>query len=83
MATTKRNYPNDYYAWYNDDGRIAIVEKVTSTDGGTVHHDAYDTFQSSGDLSGNLTASSDSAGAFVDFTSTSHGLAVNDRVDIS
>ena len=39
MATTKRNYPNDYFAWYNDDQRLAIVEKVTSSDGGSVHHD--------------------------------------------
>ena len=28
----KRNFPNDYYAWYNDDNRIAILELVTSTD---------------------------------------------------
>ena len=32
MASNKRNFPNDYSAWYNDDNRIAIVNKVTSTD---------------------------------------------------
>ena len=32
MATSKRTYPNDYFAWYNDDNRLAIVNKVTSTD---------------------------------------------------
>ena len=32
MATNKTSYPNDYFAWYNDDNRIAIVNKVTSTD---------------------------------------------------
>ena len=32
MATSKRTYPNDYFAWYNDDSRIAIVNLVTSTD---------------------------------------------------
>ena len=25
MATNKRTYPNDYFAWYNDDQRLAIV----------------------------------------------------------
>ena len=87
MATTKRNYPNDYYAWYNDDGRIAIVEKVTSTDGGTVHHDAYDTFQSSGDLSGTISSFADYNGTVAGTTkatcSASHGLATGDRVTIT
>ena len=32
MATTKRSFPNDYFAWYNDDNRLAIVNKNTSTD---------------------------------------------------
>ena len=32
MATNKRTYPNNYFAWYNDDSRIAIVNKVTATD---------------------------------------------------
>ena len=29
MATTKRSSPNDYFAWYNDDNRIGIVNKNT------------------------------------------------------
>ena len=32
MATNKRTYPNDNFAWYNDDSRLAIVNRVTSTD---------------------------------------------------
>ena len=28
----KRDYPNDYFAWYNNDDKIAIVCLVTSTD---------------------------------------------------
>ena len=32
MATNKRTYPNNYFAWYNDDNRLAIVNKITSTD---------------------------------------------------
>ena len=77
-----RTYPNDNFAWYNDDNKLYIVERVTSTDT-TETIDSYDSPQSTGDLSGNLTASNDDVGAFVDFTSASHGLAVNDRVTIS
>ena len=25
MATNRRSYPNDYFAWYNDDDSLAIV----------------------------------------------------------
>ena len=45
MATTKRSSPNDYFAWYNDDNRIGIVNKNTSTndDEGFVSGE-YDTY---------------------------------------
>ena len=34
MATNKRTYPNDYFAWYNDDNRLAILaEDITSSAG--------------------------------------------------
>ena len=48
MATNKRTYPNDYFAWYNDDNRLAIVNKVTSTDNddGFVSGE-YDTYSDS------------------------------------
>ena len=32
MAINKRSFPNDYFAWYNDDNRIGIVNRITSTD---------------------------------------------------
>tara|TARA_R110002020_G_scaffold179474_2_gene373103 strand:+ start:288 stop:920 length:633 start_codon:yes stop_codon:yes gene_type:complete len=83
MATNKRTYPNDNFAWYNDDDRLAILCEDNESVSGESVTERYDTFQGTGNLSGNLTASSDSAGAFVDFTSASHGLAVNDRVVIS
>ena len=83
MATNKRTYPNDNFVWYNDDERLAILCQDTSTTSGERTREKYDTFQGTGNLSGNITASSDSAGAFVDFTSASHGLAVNDRVVVS
>ena len=79
----KRDYPNNYYAWYNDDDRLAILERVTSTDSSQTHRETWDTFQSDGDLSGSITASSTSAGSTVEFTSASHGLAASDRIEIS
>ena len=83
MATNKRTYPNTYFTWYNDDNRIAILTEDTTTTSGERTKEKYDTFQGDGNLTGNLTASSTSAGSFVDFTSASHGLAVGDRVAIS
>jgi hypothetical protein len=32
MATDKRSFPNSYFAWYNDDDRLALVCKVLSND---------------------------------------------------
>ena len=78
-----RNFPNDYFAWYNDEDRLAIVELDTTSTSGEKTKEKYDSFQSDGDLSGTITAASTVAGAFVNFTSASHGLAVNDRVAIS
>ena len=83
MAINKRTYPNDYFAWYNDEDRLAIVCEDTTATSGERTKEKYDSFQGDGNLSGNLTASSTAAGAFVDFTSASHGLAVSDRVVIS
>ena len=78
-----RSFPNDYFAWYNDEDRLAIVELDTTSTSGEKTKEKYDSFQSDGDLSGTITAASTVAGAFVNFTSASHGLAVNDRVAIS
>ena len=51
--TNKRNFPNDYFAWYNDDNRIAIVNKQTSTNdvNGTTSGE-YDTYSGSNIVSG-------------------------------
>jgi hypothetical protein len=43
MAT--RDNPNSYYAWYNDDDRLAIVERKTSTtEAKGVTSGEYDTY---------------------------------------
>ena len=44
----KRDTPNNYYAWYNDDDRLAIVEKQTnSTDAKGITAGEYDTYTDS------------------------------------
>jgi hypothetical protein len=83
MATNKRTYPNDNFAWYNDDKRLAILCLEKSSDTTENTREPYDTWQGDGNLSGNITATSTAGGSFVDMTSTSHGLAVGDRVKIS
>ena len=45
MATNKRTYPNDYFAWYNDDSRIAIVCEDTTTTSGERTKEKYDSYQ--------------------------------------
>ena len=44
----KRDNPNDYYAWYNDDDRIAVVElKTNTTDAKGITAGEYDTYTDS------------------------------------
>ena len=43
MATNKRTYPNDYFAWYNDDKRLAIVCLDTTSTSGERTKEKYDT----------------------------------------
>ena len=83
MATNKRTYPNSNFAWYNDEDRVGILAQDTTATSGESTKEKYDTFQGTGNLSGNLTASSTAAGAFVDFTSVGHTLYIGDRVVIS
>ena len=45
MATNKRTFPNDYFAWYNDDQRLAIVCEDTSSTSGEKTREKYDTYQ--------------------------------------
>ena len=79
-----RTYPNDYFAWFNDDQRLAILCLDTaSTTSGERTTERYDTFQDGGNLSGTITATSTSAGASVNVTSASHGLTTDDRITIS
>jgi len=79
-----RTYPNDYFAWFNDDQRLAILCLDTaSTASSERTTEKYDSFQGTGNLSGTITATSTSAGATVNVTSASHGLITDDRITIS
>ena len=42
----KRTYPNDYFAWYNDDNRLAIIVQDTTNDSTERTTEKYDTYQS-------------------------------------
>ena len=53
MATNKRTYPNDYFAWYNDDNRVAIVCEDTTATSGERTKEKYDTYQGD-DVTGGL-----------------------------
>jgi hypothetical protein len=78
-----RTYPNDYFAWFNDDQRLAILcLDTTSTTSSERTAEKYDTFQGTGNLSGTIT-DLDGSGSTATATSASHGLATNDRVTIS
>ena len=79
----ERNYPNDYFAWFNDDQRLAILSlDTTSTDSSERTTEKYDTFQGTGNLSGTIT-DLDGDATTATATSASHGLATDDRVTIS
>ena len=82
MATNKRTYPNDNFAWYNDDKRLAILYLKASSDSTERTKEPYDTWQGDGNLSGTIT-DADCSGTTITFTSSSHGLATGDRISIS
>ena len=78
-----RNYPNDYFAWFNDDQRLAILSlDTTSTSSAERTTEKYDSFQGTGNLSGTIT-DLDGDATTATATSASHGLATDDRVTIS
>ena len=47
MATDKRTYPNNYFTWYNDDDRLAILTEDTTSVSGERTYEKYDTYQGS------------------------------------
>ena len=45
MATNKRTYPNNYFSWFNDDNRVAILTQDTTATSGERTTEKYDTYQ--------------------------------------
>ena len=79
-----RTYPNNYFAWFNDDQRLAILElDTTSTSSAERTTEKYDSFQGTGNLSGTITGVTRSGTTATYTASAAHGLAVDDRVSIS
>ena len=79
----ERNFPNDYFAWFNDDQRIAILSlDTTSTDSSERTTEKFDTFQGDGNLTGTIT-DADCSSTTITFTSEAHGRVTGDRVSIS
>ena len=80
----ERAYPNDYFTWYNDDQRLAILSlDTTSTDSSERTTEKYDTFQGDGNLSSTITGVTRSSTTATYTTSAAHSLAASDRVTIS
>ena len=81
-----RTYPNDYFAWFNDDRRLSILcLDTTSTDSSERTTEKYDTFQGTGNLSGTITTFADYSGTVSGttlVTDVAHGLATGDRIAI-
>ena len=79
-----RDTPNAYFAWYNDDDRLAIV--VRQSDSNTskgITSGEYDTFYDSGNLSGTITTFADNGDGTVRVTDAGHGLATGDTISIT
>ena len=80
----KRTYPNNYFAWYNDDQRLAVLCLDTaSTTSSERTTEKYDTFQDSGNLSGTISDLDGDSSTATATCSAAHELATNDRVTIS
>ena len=83
MAINKRTYLNDYFAWYNDDTRLAIVTLDTASDSSERTSEKYDSFQGTGDLSGTITGVTLSTKTATYTCSAAHNLVAGDRITIS
>ena len=79
-----RTYPNDYFAWFNDDQRLAILAlDTTSTSSGERTTEKYDSFQDGGNLSGTISDLDGDGSTATATCSAVHGLATDDRVTVS
>ena len=61
----KNDFPNQNFAWYNDDNRIAIVARDDTSTSGERTKEKYDTFQDA-DVTGGLRITTNSRFDYVD-----------------
>ena len=80
MATNKRTYPNTYFAWYNDDQRLAIVCEDTTATSGERTKEKYDTYQDA-DVSNGLRLTYHSKYEAVTTSSLTSELSTTNGVD--
>ena len=76
----KRNYPNDYFAWYNDDKRLAVLCLDTTSTSGERTKEKYDTYQDA-DVSNGLRLTYHSKYEAVTTSSLASELSTTNGVD--
>ena len=77
-----RDYPNDYFAWYNDDKRLAVVELDTTSTSGEKTKEKYDSYQSGADITNGLRITYHSKYEAVTSSSLTSELSTTNGVDI-
>ena len=77
-----RDYPNDYFAWYNDDKRLAVVELDTTSTSGEKTKEKYDSYQSGADITNGLRITYHSKYEAVTSPSLTSELSTTNGVDI-
>ncbi len=75
-----RNYPNDYFAWYNDDKRLAVLCLDTTSTSGERTKEKYDTYQDA-DVSNGLRLTYHSKYEAVTTSSLASELSTTNGVD--
>ena len=75
-----RNYPNDYFAWYNDDKRLAVLCLDTTSTSGERTKEKYDTYQDA-DVSNGLRLTYHSKYEAVTTSSLTSELSTTNGVD--
>ena len=76
-----RDYPNDYFAWYNDDKRLAVVELDTTSTSGEKTKEKYDSYQSGADITAGLRITYHSKYEAVTSSSLTSELSTTNGVD--
>ena len=74
----KRDFPNNYFAWYNDDDRLAILCIDTTASSGENTRERYDTYQD-GDVTDGIRLTFHSK--YEELSDITHNLKTNGGLD--